>query len=94
MLLPSMANCSVSAVRGVYENLDGIMIISAPGKHRGDRPQVAMARLLYADSNRYLLPTDKVTQIAREVADEQAEFCRELNARWRKQYQRGVQAHI
>eukprot|EP00959_Pyramimonas_sp_CCMP1952_P237818 4969390-Pyramimonas_sp.AAC.1 len=54
MPLPSMVDCSALVACGVYDNRDGIMIISAPGKHKHDPPQVALVRILWSGSNRYL----------------------------------------
>ena len=70
MPLPSMVDCSALVACGVYDNNDGIMIISAPGKRKRDPPQVALVRMLYTDSNHYLLPTDRIKQTAAQIADD------------------------
>ena len=82
MPLPSMVDCSGTVVCNVYDNHDGILIISAPGKRKRDRPLVALVRLLYTDSNHYLMPTDKIHQTAREIAVEQAEVWSSLKKHW------------
>eukprot|EP00959_Pyramimonas_sp_CCMP1952_P291280 6093089-Pyramimonas_sp.AAC.1 len=74
MPLPSMVDCSAMVACGVYGRRDGTMIISAPGERKHDPPQVALVRILYTDSNHYLLPTDRFEQTALEVADEQREL--------------------
>ena len=88
MPLPSMVDCSAAVLCGVFENRDGIMIIPAPGKRRGDRPQVTLGRVLYAGSNRRILPTDKIAQTAREIAFKEAELRHELKTHWHERYQR------
>ena len=94
MPLPSMVECSAAVARGVLENRDGIVVISAPGKRRGDRPQVALARALYADSNRHLPPTDRISQTAQEIAFEQAGLWHDLKTDWYEQYMRRVQSRV
>eukprot|EP00959_Pyramimonas_sp_CCMP1952_P093712 1960907-Pyramimonas_sp.AAC.1 len=94
MPLPSMVDCSALVACGVFDNRDGIMIISAPGKRPRDPPQVALARILYTDSNHYFLPPHRFIQSGHEIAQEQAELWKALQHHWSVKYQRGVQANI
>eukprot|EP00959_Pyramimonas_sp_CCMP1952_P300817 6292725-Pyramimonas_sp.AAC.1 len=80
MPLPSMVDCSALVACGVYDNRDGIMIISAPAKHKHDPPQVALVRIPDTGSNRYLLPTDISEQTALEIAEEQRDLWKVLKA--------------